>query len=49
MADIPPGTYLRTSRNVPIEPAEESRIYIWLAEHNVSYSRIWLWLQRPTY
>jgi hypothetical protein len=28
MADIPPGTYLRTSRNVSVQPAEEGRIYI---------------------
>ena len=28
MADIPPGTYLRTSRNVSVEPAEEGRIWI---------------------
>lgn len=28
MSDIPPGTYLRTSRNVRVEPAEEGRIWI---------------------
>lgn len=28
MADIPPGTYLKTSRNVKVEPAEEGRIWI---------------------
>lgn len=28
MADIPPGTYSRTSRNVRVEPAEEGRIWL---------------------
>lgn len=28
MAQVPPGTYERTSRNIRIEPAEQGRIVI---------------------